>query len=1467
MNAPGLDAPGTYAVLVGTGRHAPGSALLDLPSVETTLDALERALVEICGMAAEHVRRVPGDAGPGAVVAAVEQAAAEASGAVLLYYVGHGLLGPRDELYLATRASRSAESVSEAVPYRTLRDLLGESAAGAVVVLDCCFSGRAAAPGDDRPREPYASARPDGSYLLGSASHFALSFAPEGQPHTLFSGRLLRLLEEGDPSGPPRLTLDHLHTALEREFRGEPTGPRRQSDGSLGRLVVAHNRAYRPAPGPAVAPPADVPCPYPGMEAFRPEDSGHFFGREHITRRLLDTVCAPGDRTPVVLVGASGAGKSSLLRAGLLAGVERRYQARPDDHLPWPALLLPAPGAHPLRALAALWARATGRPVDETLTALDTGRFPGPLSGRRPCRLLVVDQFEEVYTRCRDPREAARFVALLTGEGPGHPRVVLGLRADHYGSALTHPGLARALEHGQLAVPPMDESALRSAIEAPAEAAGLTLEDGLTTRLLHDLRQGHEGPPGPGAALPFLAHALRETWLRRSGAALTLAGYHATGGIWRSVTTTTERLYQSLDGPGRDVLRALLLRLVHLTADGTEPVVARRTGSDALLDGLTPRQRQEAAEILEKLAATRLLTVDRDEARISHEALLRAWPRLRRWIDEDRAGLLERQRLAEAADEWQTSGRDPAYLYRGARLENADSVVRPAPSSRRGPLRRLEQEFLEAGRAAVRAESDRERRRTQRLKRLLVVLAGGLCLALVSGLFAYQQWGEAAGQRRLATQRTLLAAARNLRETEPAASLRLGLAAHREWPSTDARTAVFDTLRLGRLRDRIPAPTSAGGTTALSPDGTTRAAREGKGEKARLVLRDVRDTPRRSRPAVLAGCRLTGGGLAFSGDGKTLAADCGNDTVGLWRLGGPSSAPRRVATVRAATPAGGGALALDTKGGLLAVESRTGEVELHSTAGTRETQSLRRTSPTGSVATLRFSPDGHLLVATTRSATTRDGRVELRDGTLWSLADRRRPPKPVRIATGGGPVVFTPDSRTFLTSQIGTLDSWDVSDPAAPRQRSHQPSAHSQDIQSIAVSHDGTTMATGGGDRSVLLWDLTSGPALEQTAALTLHEHSVSSLAFAPDDQSFVSADQRLTARWKTATRHPTQSAGIEDRHGIRSLAYSPDGESLVTGAADGSVTVRDAAGRRIAGPWREHTGAVTALALSHDGKLLASGDAEGTVRVWDVGDNGALRKTGTTFTRDRPVSTLRFAPGGQVLWADGGGRRTPFGIDPDFPPWNAAWDLSRPGHPRSLARETPGSPTFSSDGRLALLGRTLADGPTAVVKTRLDALPATSFVLALHPDGRTLAAGDWGSDQRVQLWDISDPTAPHRLGATEGEGDAYLTRRLRYHPGGNLLAETSAEGVVTLYDVGRPTHPRRIAVLAKLATQVEFSPDGTHVATIGADGNVAVWDIADLTRISADPITWACELAGGPLTATERERYAPSLPHRSACD
>ncbi|MFE2844903.1 hypothetical protein ACFXKS_15295 [Streptomyces scopuliridis] len=254
---------------------------------------------------------------------------------------------------------------------------------------------------------------------------------------------------------------------------------------------------------------------------------------------------------------------------------------------PGPVLLVAAPGSRPFHTVAARWAEAVGRPFGEVEHALGAGRFIGPEDGRRAPGILVIDQLEEIFTHCEDTEERELFIRAVAGEegSPGRasgtgPRIVLGLRADYFGHCSRDPRLSRVLRAGQFTVPTMSEDELRSAIERPAAYAGLRLEDGLSDLLLRELHEARGGA-GDAIALPFLAHALQETWAGRRGTLLTFGGYQATGGIGSSVARVAERIHGSLDAGGRRELRELCLRMVRLV-DGQGKAVRRRVRTDEL---------------------------------------------------------------------------------------------------------------------------------------------------------------------------------------------------------------------------------------------------------------------------------------------------------------------------------------------------------------------------------------------------------------------------------------------------------------------------------------------------------------------------------------------------------------------------------------------------------------------------------------------------------------------------------------------------------------------------------------------------------------------------------------------------------------------------------------------------------------------------------------------------------------------
>jgi hypothetical protein len=447
-------------------------------------------------------------------------------------------------------------------------------------------------------------------------------------------------------------------------------------------------------------------APYLGLAAFGTEDVDRFFGRDDV---VADLVTRLRSRSFLAVVGATGIGKSSLLRAGLLPAVAAGGPAERMGYIP--ALL--TPGAAPTRVLA---------------SALSG---PDPVSGLP--RLVVVDQFEEVFTLCPTVQDRDAFIDALLDLAGGSDgcRVVIGVRADFYPRCVEHPRLLQALQDSHILLGPLGAGGLHTAIVEPAARAGLTLEPALTQALLDEAN----GQPG---SLPLISHVLLETWLRRRGRMLTLDGYREAGRIRGVVAQTAEAVYAELSPSERRIVRQTLLRL---TAVGDGPSITRRRAT--LTELVQLGVAGEAERVLDRLSRARLIVLDAHGVEMAHDALISAWPRLQRWLDQDREGLLTHRHLTDAAGIWVELGRDPGALYRGTRLAVAREWV-----DRRGGREHLnasERDFMVASNAAEAADRAVARRRARLMRQLVISLASLLVLSVTLA-------GTALVQRRTAAR-------------------------------------------------------------------------------------------------------------------------------------------------------------------------------------------------------------------------------------------------------------------------------------------------------------------------------------------------------------------------------------------------------------------------------------------------------------------------------------------------------------------------------------------------------------------------------------------------------------------------------------------------------------------------------------------------------------------------------------------
>ncbi|MGX6607443.1 caspase, EACC1-associated type [Micromonosporaceae bacterium Da 78-11] len=1220
------DRGGARAVLIGTGRHTADSGLPDVPSIAGTLSDLAEALRRHCGLPADAIKVVADPVTVAEIGDAVATAAARAGDLLLVYYVGHGLVSARGGLHLATQGTSADPDRLEytGLPYAVIaRQVRACAATNRVVVLDCCFAGRvldgAAGLGEPDGDELADRAVVPGGFVLTATSRLVPAIAPEGARHTAFTGAFLRLLRDGDRQGPARITLRHVHQYLSRVLpeQGLPR-PRCRSDNAAGELELAVNPAYQGeqavlgAAGTEPAPASPL-CPYKGLAPFDVGDEQWFHGRERLTaelvRRLDD---AP---RPLVVVGASGAGKSSLLRAGLLPAIGRGGLSGPDP-VRRPCLIL-TPGRTPVPALAELLAARTGRDADEVASAIhaDPTVLPALMRGAGPGDrpVLVVDQFEELFTLCDSEGQRTGFVraliALASADlgGPACAFVVIAVREEFYGRLTGWPELARG---APVVVAAMSAAEVRDAIESPARKAALILGPGLTELLLEDLGSGSATAAYEAGRLPLLSHALRATWQRHDGT-MTVQGYRSTGGIQEALARTAESVLDQVPPEDRGTARRLLLRLVRV-GDNTDHV-RRVLPRSELVDGLPAGAAHRIIEVFTGDEA-RLLSADGAGVRLTHEALIRSWPRLREWLATDRVELLAQQELITDAAEWHRRGRTADYLYRGERL----AAVR---GSDRHPSGSVTADFLRAGAVAARLRARARAGAATTLVLLLIV-------ALVTAGVALRLRGQAGRQAQEARDQAMMYRAETIRAEDSLTAMSLGTAAYRNRPGPDTRASLVTTLLRSRYR-ATPVPSGPVRTSlGFSDDGRLLAAAGGDV----VTLWDLTSPEQPIEIGHLPAPRATL--VAFAPDSRLLAV--GSDQPGrtgsaveLWRLTDPAH-PVRLGAIgplrRGATgPYGVTALAFNGDGTVLAT-ARAGfgaSTTLWSVAD--PARPVRRVEITGHSATVYavdFSPDGTVLATGSKNNVV----------VLWRVG-RSGTPVPLSSAAPTNSDImalrFSRDGRQLVAGTVTSTVLFDVRDPVRPRRLPALPGSHTGSVRAIGLSPDSGTMILAGVDRIVTVWAVGDLAHPVRLADLADQHAGVEALGFSADGRHFVTAgDDGSMLLWATAdAAHPNgltcaPPGGSPVREPTagrpRALATSADGRLLLDRGLDAEVLLRgpDASAEPVTLPI--HSGGkspISAAAFSRDNSLLAV-DENGTTHLLDVTDPRAPTER-ATVTRD----------------------------------------------------------------------------------------------------------------------------------------------------------------------------------------------------------------------------------------------------------
>jgi WD40 repeat protein len=805
--------------------------------------------------------------------------------------------------------------------------------------------------------------------------------------------------------------------------------------------------------------------------------------------------------------------------------------------------------------------------------------------------LLVVDQFEELFTQCDQEAQRRAFIAALhavatTGYGPeATPAalVVLGVRADFESHCADYPQLAGAIQDRYL-VAAMTERQLRMAVTEPAKKAGCTVDDDLVGVLLAEV---HNGQPGIFAAgvLPLLSHALDQAWRSGTGDAVTLADYERTGGIEGAVGASAQRAYDGLTPTQQTVARQVFTRLTATSSEGIDSA-DRATRADLAM-GKTTAEAADVDQVLEAFAAERLLTLAAGTVELSHEILLTAWPLLRdTWLADTHADRIVRTRLRHTATDWDQHARDPAYLYTGTLLATATATAAriTADPTRHPPLGPAERDFLHASGHA----HHRRARRRQGVLALLIALAIGFASVAVLAVRASQQ---AARQRDIAISDKLTSQSQLLGDTNPVIAKLLTVAAWRLNPSDATRYAMLAAAALPGIRILATHATQVT-SVAFSPHGQTLATGTSRGT---VQLWDIATGRQVGRS--LSGPRSSIKSMAFSPGGQMLAVGHQDGQVQLWdmrhrsRIGNPLTCAGAIISM-AFTP-DGKTLATATSGGT--VQRWDVATPAHRQEGKPLITETKAEAHFGNLE-VAFNLGGQILAT---------GNVSHGGVQLWNVAHRHKKGPLLMAVTNRlslsafSPVVsvaVSPDGQTLATgNDDGTTQLWDVT-PHHYHKIGGPLTGHGGPVDSVAFSPDGQTLATGSDDGTAQLWDVTTGQQIGDP--LTGHSGAVGSVAFSPDGQTLATGSDDGTARlWHVATNRPIHLSSP-----VCTMAFNSASKILATGCVDGMVQLWDVATHvKIATLPTGDTAAVSSVAFSHDGQTLAIGYGYGTVQVWDV--------------------------------------------------------------------------------------------------------------------------------------------------------------------------------------------------------------------------------------------------------------------------
>jgi WD40 repeat protein len=1203
------------------------------------------------------------------------------------------------------------------------------------------------------------------------------------------------------------------------------------------------------APPPLVSVHGVVESPYRGLNPFEDGEEAFFFGRgaaaAEIATLITGKLTAPG---LVMVSGESGAGKSSLLRAGVvpqMRAASMTYESpgtpvKTAAARPWPCLVI-TPTRRPLDELALRVAPLAGASAAVIRRELAADPAGFALTARQAAAgnglVLVVDQFEELFTQCPDGAEDERraFITALhaaatTESGSaGAPAalVVLGVRADFEARCARYPLLADAVQDRYMLMP-MTERQLRLAITEPAVVAGSRVEDELVTELLREAQSQSN-------ALPLLSYALDQAWRNRAGDTLRLADYERVGGLEGSVAASAGQAYASLGEAQQIVARQVFMRLTATNAEGQ--VSAARATRAELETGADPG---DVGAVLEAFAgkSARLLTLGTDSVSISHEVLLTAWDRLHGWLDGELDDRVRYTRLRADARAWDASRRPASYLYSAGRLaELAATERRWATIPGRYPsLDEVSTAFVTVARRGARAARRRQRWIMALLSVLTVAAATTAGVAVHLAADSAHNAAVANQQHAISLSRQFAAESLAADPSDPLTARQLAVAA---WSvaHTGQASAAMTTLATEQWQQgMLPVSTADVGVdeVAFSPDGTLLATASGGNSRASGIVQlwDMSTRQRVGAP-LTAGAGGQAAGMTFSPDGRLLAIASSKGIVRLWDMSTrrPAGAP-----LAAGTGSEAAGMRFIGDGRLLLTVGDDGTVRVWSTS-TGHLMSTR-SQPRGSAVASAFSPDGKLVAIAYSIGGGNAVRMRLWNTSTGQPVSDLMPYD--TTAYDGIEMQFSPDDRLLATTENGFHGKvllWNTATGKLAGGALPVDLAPNGNVNDVKFSPDGKLLATAGSDGTVRLWSMPSGHpvSVRLRAASSGSSGYPCNVQFSPDGKLLATTSCDGAVRlWSTATGQPVSAfSPVNASLDSQGVAFSPDGRLLATAFGDGVVRLWGTATGQPVGASMPSGGDAQ---FSPDGKLLATPDSNsrgGTVQLWNP-DTGQPASAALLADPGGSVTDAQFSPDGKLLAALAGSGTVRL--------WNTATlqPFGKP-LPASTGSEDIGNVmAFSPDGRLLAAtdnnshDRKVRLWSTANLQPFGRPLPADNAVdaLAFSPDSSLLATiGEDSHGGIVRLW---NPATGQPVGHPIAMGDGNVFS-LAFSPDGKLLAVTdnSRGGAVRLLNSATLQPTGKILTATGSPGEVlnmAFSPDSKLLATADIDngrGTIRLWDPA----------------------------------------